>query len=443
MIVAAAQVAGAGLHDAAASWPRVEGAIRRAAAAGAALVVLPECAWPAYVLCSRAAYDEARRAGLPAPSAFLDHIAQLARALAISVCVGFVEESGTRLFNAAAVFAPDGRLCGISRKRFLWDFDREWFSPGDSIRPIDTPLGRIGVMICADARLPEIAATLAARGAELIIQPTAWVNAGTPERPWNPQPEFLIPSRASEFGVPIVSASKWGRESQTDFVGSSLICDADGRPVARCGGRGDDLALADVQPRRARRTAVTADEAAELLLREPPLGPAADVGDLIMEIRNQRIADATRAAARSAGAARVVLKIGAPAESAVELSGPGAGTIELAGARVAVFDGRAAERFAPARVAARRGAHLAIFFGDVGHEHVRTRAAENRIFAARVAPDGVTVYDPRGQPVGAVGADDSTPHIMRLALGAAVTKRIAAQTDALAGTAELVDVEFS
>jgi predicted amidohydrolase len=72
----------------------------------------------------------------------------------------------------------NGQIAGIHRKCFLWDFDHDYFAAGEEIRPFDTSVGRMGVMICADARLPEIAATLVRKGAEVILQPTAWVNAG-------------------------------------------------------------------------------------------------------------------------------------------------------------------------------------------------------------------------------------------------------------------------
>ena len=116
------------------------------------------------------------------------------------------------------------------------------------------------MMVCADARLPENPATLAARGAELILHPTAWVNAGSADTPWNPQPEFLIPTRAAECGVPIASASKWGAEGDTTFVGSSLVCDAAGQVVAQCGMTKTAVVVADVELAAPRRLPVADGE---------------------------------------------------------------------------------------------------------------------------------------------------------------------------------------
>ena len=68
-----------------------------------------------------------------------------------------------------------------------------------SCRPCDTPWGRVGIMICADARLPEIAATLATRRRQLLLQPTAWVNVGTPDEPV--EPAAGLPDPRAAVGV--------------------------------------------------------------------------------------------------------------------------------------------------------------------------------------------------------------------------------------------------
>ena len=108
--------------------------------------------------------------------------------------------------------------------------------------------------------LPEVPATLAARGARLLLQPTAWVNVGTPDRLWNPQPDYLIAERAREFGIPVASCSKWGVEGATTFVGSSLICDAGGNVLAQCGTKETNVVVADVTPMEPQRPQATPQE---------------------------------------------------------------------------------------------------------------------------------------------------------------------------------------
>src|SRR3989304_4331510 len=79
-----------------------------------------------------------------------------------------------------------------------------------------TSIGCLGLMICADGRLPEIARTLALRGAQLIVNPTAWVSTARDRRLLtNPQYEYMIPVRALENGVWIASANKVGTEEES------------------------------------------------------------------------------------------------------------------------------------------------------------------------------------------------------------------------------------
>jgi predicted amidohydrolase len=249
--------------------------IRTAAERRADLVVLPECVWPAYHLGSRQALAAARASGMPTEVKLLEELTRAARSHSLAICAGYLSEQADRLLNRACFIDRHGELLGTHDKCFLWDFDRRWFAPGTGIRPIETEFGPVGIMICADARLPEIPATLAARGARLILQPTAWVNAGSPGHLWNPQADFLIAARAAEFGLPVASASKWGREGDTTFVGSSLICDAEGRILSQAPQAETCVLTADVEPGSNPRVRITDSEREALLSAVPPVRPGA------------------------------------------------------------------------------------------------------------------------------------------------------------------------
>ena len=166
MRIAVAQTPGTQLEQWLETLTLIENLIGRAADLRADLVVLPECVWPAYCLGSRQAWFDARQTGLPHSDHFVERLTQLARDKRIAVCAGYVEQTGERLANAACLIDAAGNLAGAYRKCFLWDFDHDCFEPGQEIRPVDTALGPVGLMICADARLPEIPATLAARPEE-------------------------------------------------------------------------------------------------------------------------------------------------------------------------------------------------------------------------------------------------------------------------------------
>lgn len=445
MRIAVAQTPGTRLEQWRDTLALIERLIECAADEHAALLVLPECVWPAYCLGSCEVYLAARSGGLPGPAAFLTRLQGVARRRRIAVCAGFVAEEGARLFNAACVVEADGRVAGITYKRFLWAFDREYFARGTSVVPLDADFARVGVMVCADARLPEIPATLAARGAELLLQPTGWVNAGRADRPWNPQPDFLIRARAAEFGVPVASASKWGREGVTDFVGGSLICDAAGAILAQCGSAETTVATADVEPAPARQARVSAAERA-ILRRSQPAVVRRDVG--LLEVVplagdvSPEHATAVLAERERRGGAVLAVGTGATAITEIEqsyahvrfLNKPVAEPIEHCGVRIGTLTVDDAARFAPARCLALRGCHVLVVFGaDTPTVLLRARACENQVFVVGAGRGGWCAIDPRGQVLAChEHCDALAPTHIALAVSTAADKCVAPHTDVLA-----------
>lgn len=457
-------------------------AIEQAAAGGAELVVLPECAWPAYWIGSRAAFDRAARQGMPADKAFLERISLVARACGLMVCIGYIAREGDRLLNAAALIDADGRRIGRYAKCFLWDFDNDFFTRGGELPVFDTRFGRLAVMICADARLPEIPATLAARGAQVLLQPTAWVAVGPAQRLWNPQPDYLIPSRAAEFGVPIASASKWGREGDTALVGQSLICDAEGRVLARCEPRGTQLIFADVELRPPRPSRLNAAQRAALLSQAPPVLPDPQAPDLSVSLQpapgssaaSFPPADAQTCAGGGKPGGSVLVRAvprngstagGAKAAGTLSVRGPFEGVRTLEGACIAAVDASELVSFAPLRIRALAGAHVVMAFGPCETALLRTRATENRLFVVQVSgahllaatPTGelLTAHAPPGAhpptgsdstpastcaaPADSAGACAPSPALL-LRASLAADKRFARGTDALLGrTPELYE----
>jgi predicted amidohydrolase len=196
------------------------------AAPHADLVVLPEGTLPAYVL-ERDDVDDA------AIATALSRLATLAELHRCVIVVGAALRGGDALRNAAVVIDVDGRIAGRADKLFLWHFDHRWFSPGESIAPVQTSIGSIGVMICADGRIPTIARTLVDRGAEILVMPTAWVTSGrNPLHLENVQADLLARVRARENHVPFVAANKCGVElGCVAYCGKSQIVDALGNVV--------------------------------------------------------------------------------------------------------------------------------------------------------------------------------------------------------------------
>ncbi|MCH7872908.1 MAG: hypothetical protein IID33_14530 [Planctomycetes bacterium] len=244
--VAAAQIQAFGLEQAQQSLEAVGRAVRQAAEADVDLLVLPECAYPAYLIRSVDAY---RAANVLPPSEYIITLARLARKNKLHIVSGYIEDVGTHLYNSAVLIDSAGQEVGTYRKSFLWAADNSYFKPGERITVFQTALGRIGMVICADTRVPEIIAKQIMDGAQVIAMPTCWVNIATePGHYENPQPEFLISARAREFDVPFVCANKYGMETaNVGYCGRSIIADRTGALLAEAPGDAETLLVGEIE----------------------------------------------------------------------------------------------------------------------------------------------------------------------------------------------------
>jgi len=207
-------------------WPELVARIATAAESGARLIVVPEGTVPAYMIGAE-----------PVDSQLLEAAAQDVIAVAsrtgATIVYGGARAGGDGLANSAYVVTPAG-IAGYADKCFLWHFDRRWFRAGEALEPVDTPVGRLGVFVCADGRIPTIGSALVSRGAEILVVPTAWVTSGRdPHALENLQADLMIAVRARENGVPLVVANKTGVEARSvAYCGKSQIIAADGTVVA-------------------------------------------------------------------------------------------------------------------------------------------------------------------------------------------------------------------
>src|SRR5580692_6376394 len=199
----------------------------RLASRDADLIVLPEATFPAYVLGKAPlAVHETQDA--------IDGLRAIARENGTVIVAGAAVLRDGRAHNAALVIDADGSLAGHADKLFLWHFDRQWFEGGQRLAPIQTKIGVLGVLICADGRLPTISRALVDRGAQALVMPTAWVTSGrNPDALENVQADLLARVRAYENRVPFVAANKCGSElGMVAYCGKSQIVDSSGELVA-------------------------------------------------------------------------------------------------------------------------------------------------------------------------------------------------------------------
>ncbi|MCC7486181.1 MAG: carbon-nitrogen hydrolase family protein [Burkholderiales bacterium] len=217
-------------------------AIEEAAGRGAKLIVFPECMNSGYVWKDQV---HAVQCADPIPGEFTTEIARLAARLKVYVAIGLSEKDGEKVFNSAALVGPDG-LIGRYQKNFLFDFDPDFFTWGTTGYPVfDTEIGKIGMFICADARIPEGARALTLNGAEILLHIT---NSTTHE-----QHEMHVPTRGNESEAWIISADKFGKEEGLTYPGHTLIIAPDGTEVAHGSGEKEEIVYGDIDLDAVRR----------------------------------------------------------------------------------------------------------------------------------------------------------------------------------------------
>jgi len=446
--VAAAQLPARPLAEASQGLAEIAEAVAAARKAGAALVVLPECCYPCYWLGSKEAYFDA---AILRGRDIENYLADLARRHDIHIVAGLIQERAGRLYDAAVLFDRAGRVLGSHCKTFLWDREHDWYEPGDAVRPLESQLGRIGLIVCAEGRAPEVIASHVAQGAGLIAMPTAWVNAAAQAgQYYNPQPDFIIPARATEFGLPFVCANKFGEENaQARFCGMSLIVAGDGAVPAKAPPDAPGLLVEQVRI-TPRALELSPSSVKRLLERTAPLRPRADAkplriallaGKMLHHLPESRMQELF-ASLRQRGAEIALTALDDPAGSqdarkaaaqfGVQLLGPPseARTAQLASATVGYLPAPQARSFAPARAMALDGAALLCIFGTVEDLCLlRVRAVENRVFVAAVSADEALAIDPAGNVLARSAAASDEPMVVDLDLAQAANKQVAPRTD--------------
>jgi predicted amidohydrolase len=217
--------------------------LEEAAADGAELLVLPECAIPGYMFDS---LEEGMSFAEEVPGPSVEALERECARLGMHVCCGMLERDGDRLRNAAVLVGPDG-LVGTYWKMHLPFLGIDRFTtPGDEFCVWETPLGRVGVEICYDLRFPEMTRTLALMGADLVAHPTNFPVAA------RVQTEVIAPARAAENRIYLLTANRVGTERTGSFCGRSQIVDPFGTRLAEADPTEEILLVADVDVEKAR-----------------------------------------------------------------------------------------------------------------------------------------------------------------------------------------------
>lgn len=217
---------------------RAETFIAQAAARGADVVVLPEAMTLGWTDPSARSLADT----VPGGESF-DRLRTAARRHGVHVCAGLVERAGAKIFNAAVLLGPSGDLLLHHRKIHELDFARELYACGDRLGVVETSLGRIGLMICADAFAPGqvLSRSLGLMGANVILSPCAWAVPPEHDNMRTPYGQLWLDHYgpvAREFALTIVGVSNVGPITAGPWqgrrcIGNSLVVGPDGREVLR------------------------------------------------------------------------------------------------------------------------------------------------------------------------------------------------------------------
>ena len=248
----------------AANIERSVAGIREAAARGARLVVLQELHAGLY-FCQREETDCFELAE-PIPGPSTEAFGALARELGVVLVTSLFERRAAGLYhNTAVVFEKDGTIAGRYRKMHIPDdpgyYEKFYFTPGDlGFAPIDTSVGRLGVLVCWDQWYPEAARLMALAGAEILIYPTAigYDPADSAEEQSRQREAWLTVQRghAVANGLPLVSANRVGFEADPGggpgarFWGSSFVAGPQGEYLARAGEKDEEVLVAQIDMKR-------------------------------------------------------------------------------------------------------------------------------------------------------------------------------------------------
>ncbi len=217
--------------------------IRDAASQGAQLVLLQELHTSLYFCQSEDTnlFDLAEP--IPGPSS--SALADVARELQVVIVSSLFERRASGLYhNTAAVFDSDGSLAGIYRKMHIPDdpgfYEKFYFTPGDlGFQPIQTSLGKLGVLVCWDQWFPEAARLMTLAGADMLLYPTAigWDPADTQDEQLRQTEAWITVQRAHAVanGIPVLVCNRTGFEATPgneqqgiQFWGNSFVCGPQG-----------------------------------------------------------------------------------------------------------------------------------------------------------------------------------------------------------------------
>jgi predicted amidohydrolase len=261
----------------------VEGNLARAvqmvysgAEKGCRIVVLPECLDIGWT------FPTAADLAQPVPGPHSDVIVRAARDAAVYVVAGLTERSGVRTYNAAVLISPEGEILMKHRKINELDIAQDLYATGHSLQVVDTPLGVLGVNICAD-NFPNslaLAHAQARMGCQVLLSPSSWAVDRDHDNRKEPYGDLWLESYTTlaklydmhVIGVSNVGWLQGGPWKGRKCIGCSLAVGPGGHVLAQ-GPYGEDAEILITVTIQVRPDAVTGTAIAEVLASRGYEGP--------------------------------------------------------------------------------------------------------------------------------------------------------------------------
>lgn len=244
---------------------KLESNIRKAAAEGAELIVLQELHNGLYFCQTEDTNVFEQAETIPGPST--ESFGQLAAELGVVIVLSLFEKRAAGLYhNTAVVLEKDGSIAGKYRKMHIPDdpayYEKFYFTPGDlGFEPIQTSVGKLGVLVCWDQWYPEAARLMAMAGAELLIYPTAigWESSDTDEEKTRQLNAWITVQRghAVANGLHVLSCNRTGHEADPSgvtngiqFWGNSFVAGPQGEFLVQASNDNEENIIIDIDLQR-------------------------------------------------------------------------------------------------------------------------------------------------------------------------------------------------
>lgn len=240
---------------------RLAESIKALASKGAELIILQELHNSLYFCQVENVNNFDLAEPIPGPST--EFFGSLAKELGVVIVTSLFEKRAAGLYhNTAVVIERDGTIAGKYRKMHIPDdpayYEKFYFTPGDlGFHPIDTSVGRLGVLVCWDQWYPEAARLMALQGAEMLIYPTAigFESSDEPAEQQRQREAWTTVQRghAVANGLPVVAVNRVGHETDPsgmtggiEFWGSSFVAGPQGELLYRASDHEEERKIIDI-----------------------------------------------------------------------------------------------------------------------------------------------------------------------------------------------------